>query len=88
MPFKCKSKTTFHPIADVIEKVIKEEMHDGCITHRVVREVIKKTNDVPFSHGGIHHIAVTGEPVRKVSTQVLTPDRFEELSCAPDDLNV
>ena len=86
MPFKCKTKVFIPPIADVIEKVMKEEMSGGCIVHRVVKEILPKTNNIPYSHGGIHHIAVTGEPVRHVSSQILNPDRFEDLACAPDNV--
>ena len=86
MPFKCKTKVFIPPIADVVEKVMKEEMSEGCIVHRVVKEVLPKTNNIPFFHGGLHHASITGEPIRQVSTQVLNPDRFEDLASVPDDV--
>lgn len=84
--FKRKTTLSFCEIADVIEKTEVEEMTDGCISRRIVKEVVPKTNSIPYSHGGLHHYAVTGEPLTKVPTSVLNPDRFEELADAPDNV--
>ena len=62
--FKRKTTLTLSSIADVIEKKEVEEMSDGVISRRIVKEVMPTTNSIPYSHGGIHHYAVTGEKMK------------------------